>query len=195
MLPPLATMDGKFPFYDVLAKVPPDVADDEVKGYAAARNPDIDVQKLAHFALAVFWKASVHSWSGSRTEPQIELGKYGEELRKFLRGEAPFPKYMGLTVGVLPPPVKQISFCQPYCVSVIEFHQFLFYVPGIAYALSVGRAIGDIKENCVLSNPLHPIVASDISGDILGIFRKISASAHKSQKLIKYVEQRGKKVG
>jgi hypothetical protein len=111
VLPLLATIDRTFPLYELLKRIPPDVGDQEVEGYAASRNPEIDVPKLAHFALAVFWKASVHSSSGNHTEPQIELGRYGEELRKFLRGEGLFPKYMSLTVGVLPPPVKQISFC------------------------------------------------------------------------------------
>lgn len=188
VLPLLATIDGKFPFYDILQKVPPDVVDGETRGYAASRNPDIDVPKLAHFALAVFWKASVHSWSGTRTDPQIELGKYGEELRKFLRREGPFPKYMGLTVGVLPSPVKEISFCQPYRGSVAEVHNFMFSVPGISFALSVGRKIGDAKENCFHSNPLHPIVVADIAGDIKAVFQKVAATAHKSQKLIKYME-------
>jgi hypothetical protein len=189
VLPLLATIDGEFPFYDILEKVPPDVVDGEIKVYAASRNPEIDVQKLAHFALAIFWKASVHSWRGNRTQPQIELGKYGDELRKFLRMEGPFPKYMSLHIGVPPPPVKQISFCQPYRGSVTEFHHFIFHVPGIQFTLSVGNRIGEAKETCFYSNPLHPIVVADISGDIRAIFQKVLTTAHKSRKLMKYLEQ------
>jgi len=35
------------------------------RGYAAFRNPEIEVDKLIHFAMGVYWKASVHSWTGS----------------------------------------------------------------------------------------------------------------------------------
>lgn len=189
-LPLLATIEGKFSFYDILTRVPPDVEEPDLRGYAASRNPDIDFGKLSHFAIGVFWKASVHSWSGTRTEPQIDLGPYGEEIRKFLRGEAPFPRYVALTVGVTPPPVKDIAFCQPYLGSMKNCHFFMFYVPGIAFALSVGKGIGDAKNNCFYSNPLHPIVVGDISSGIKSVFRTISAGAHKSQKLMKYLEER-----
>lgn len=187
-LPLLATIDGKFPFFDLLQKVPPDLVDSDLMGYAVSRNPEIDIQKLTHFALGVFWKASVHPWSGKRTENHIELGRYGEEIRKFPRGEAPFPKYVALTVGVLPPPAKQIFFCQPYQGSVSEFHHFMFYVPGIAFALSVGKRIGDAKNNCFYSNPLHPIVVADISGDIRSTIQSVTAKAHKSQRVRKNLQ-------
>ena len=189
-LPLLATIDGKFPFYDILTRVPPDVDEPDVKGYAASRNPDIDVHKLTHFALGVFWKGSVHSWSGRRNEPQIELGPYGEEIRRFLRSEGGFPRYAALTVGITPPPVKDIAFCQPYLGSKSNCHFFMFYAPGIALALSVGKRIGDAKANCFYSNPLHPIVVGDIASGIKTVFRKVSAGAHKSRKLVKYLQER-----
>jgi hypothetical protein len=189
VLPLLATIDQSFPMFELLKRSPPDVGDEDAEGYAAARNPEIDIAKLTHFALGVFWKASVHSWSGSRADPQIELGPYREELRKFLRGEGPFPKYMSLTVGVLPPPVTQISFCQPYLGSAKDYHLFIFYVPGIAFALAVGKGIGDVKENCFYSNPLHPIVVCDFSGNIKSIFQGMFAKAHKSKNLVEYLQK------
>lgn len=187
-LPLLATIGGKFPFYDILQRVKPEATDEEIAFYTACRNPGIDVQKLTHFALGVFWKASVHSWSGTEIGPRINLGHYGEEIRKFLRHEAPFPKFVALTVGVLPPPVKQISFCQPYRGCVDEFHHFVFYVPGMLFALSVGKRIGLAKENCFYSNPLHPIVVADMSGDIQAMIRALTANAHISRNLLKYWE-------
>src|ERR1700741_40592 len=32
--------------------------------YYAAKNPDIHVEKIIHFAMGIFWKAGVHSWKG-----------------------------------------------------------------------------------------------------------------------------------
>jgi hypothetical protein len=188
-LPLLATAKGAFPFFDLLQKVPPDATDGEIAVYAAFRNPEIDVRKLTHFALGVFWKASVHPWSGSRRRPQIQLGPYGEEIRKFLRSEAPFPRYVALTVGVVPPRAAQISFCQPYEGSSCEFHHFMFYVPGIAFALSVGKGIGAAKETCFYSNPLHPVTIADLSRDIKAFLLGIFAQAHKSRSLLQYLEE------
>jgi hypothetical protein len=62
--------------------------------YLATQNPEIEVEKLTHFALGLFWKASVHSWRGDTTRPRIDLGPYSEEIRKWLRGQNAFPKYV-----------------------------------------------------------------------------------------------------
>jgi hypothetical protein len=69
----------------MLVKCPPDVVEGDSALFAAAKNPDIDVAKLTHFAMGIFWKASVHSWSKEKTDPPVDLGKYGERVRRFLR--------------------------------------------------------------------------------------------------------------
>jgi hypothetical protein len=165
-IPLLADNNGNFPLYDLLQKVPPDCADDTIAGYAASRNPEIDVQKLTHFALGVFWKASVHSWRGGETDNWIELGPYSEEIRRFLRSEGPFPKYVSLAVAISPKPVKQISFCLPYLGSKDTSHFYAFHVPGIVFSLSVGKGIPQATDTCFYSNPLHPIIMAELAGDI-----------------------------
>lgn len=190
VLPLLATIEGAFPFYDILKKVPPHVNEDDVKGYSATRNPEIDVEKLAHFAMGVFWKASIHSWRGGTNEPQIELGPYREQIRTFLRGETTFPQRVALMVVVQRPPVTQISFNLPHQGPVTEYHNFTFYVPGIMFALAVGKRIASVKPFCFYSDSSHAIVLADVSDDIKGIFRAISAKAHKASKLVKYMKNR-----
>jgi len=79
LLPLLATIDAKFPLLDMIERFPPDIVDDvedDLRGYAAAQNPEIKVEKLAHFMMGVFWKAAVHSWRGDSKEPAIGLGPY-----------------------------------------------------------------------------------------------------------------------
>ena len=61
-IPKLATMRKSFPLYDILTKGPEAGHDETWTMYFAAENADIDVEKLTHFAMGVFWKASVHSW-------------------------------------------------------------------------------------------------------------------------------------
>jgi len=54
----------------------------QCKGFIYARSkPEIDVEKLTHFALGIFWKAGVHSWKKNKDEPMINLGVYGQPLR------------------------------------------------------------------------------------------------------------------
>jgi hypothetical protein len=70
----LASMERKFPFYDLLTKCPPEWEEDGMALYLVAHNSEIEVHKLAHFALGIFWKASVHSWNKNRVSAKIELG-------------------------------------------------------------------------------------------------------------------------
>ncbi|HEX8881806.1 MAG TPA: hypothetical protein VF749_17310 [Candidatus Acidoferrum sp.] len=74
LLPLLATVDGKFPLLDIIERFEPDVPDGELRIYASSRNPAIKIEKLIHFAMGVFWKASIHSWRGDSKELQIDLG-------------------------------------------------------------------------------------------------------------------------
>jgi len=191
VLPLLATAQGTFPLFDLLQTVAPDVTDGDVRGYAASRVPKIDCRKLTHFAAGIFWKASVHSWRGCETTPLIELGKYGELLRMFLRSEAQFPEKMALLVGVIPPPVRTINFCYPYRGSASGHHNYLFHVPGIEFALLVGNTLpAEQKSNCFASHPLHPvIVSSGISGAIKGVVQGAARKAHRAKNVIRYLRK------
>jgi hypothetical protein len=98
----LATWERTFLLYDLLAKLPPDFDEEGMVLYWAAKNPEIKVEKLTHFALGMFWKASAHSWSGTATDPRIELGPYSEAIRKWLHGDSGLPKYMYLSRVITP---------------------------------------------------------------------------------------------
>jgi hypothetical protein len=128
LLPLLARYKAEFPFHDLLARVPPDAREGNMAGYAAARNSEIQCDKITHFAMGVFWKAAVHSWSGTRKETMIALGKYVEQVRLFLLSESGFPRRMALVVGVLPPPVKMVAATNPYRGSNRNWHNYIMYV-------------------------------------------------------------------
>src|SRR5450756_406723 len=66
LLPKLAQQDGPFPFLDILEKGSPIASKEGGLAYIASNNPEVDIEKLTHFALGIFWKASVHSWSGTK---------------------------------------------------------------------------------------------------------------------------------
>lgn len=192
LLPLLATIEGKFPFYDLLTKIPPDAVDNGVAGYAAARNPEIDVARVTHFAIGVFWKAAIHSWRGNRSDPMINLGKYAERLRTFLRGETDFPEQVALTIGVLTPSKAQrmILMTASYRGSNRSWHNFLFYVPGIEFAISVGKAVGaERRAECFASNTLHPVWVLDFSNDVRKVQRAMFGKARVAKNLNKYIRR------
>lgn len=77
--PKLATIKASFPLYDLLMKVAPAFQDEKGGVYWAAQNPDIDVEKLTHFAMGIFWKGAVHAWRIGREKIRIDLGPYAKE--------------------------------------------------------------------------------------------------------------------
>ncbi len=189
VLPLLAKIDGTFPLSDIIHEQAPDIDEPDVRVYLASKNPKIDINKLAHFGLGIFWKASVHSWRGDRTEPLINLGRYGEPLRLYIKGQGPFPKEMSLTVGVLPQPVKLISANLPYRGSAEGHHNYLCYVSGLYYGLQVGRGIStEIKRGCFVANPGHPILEAEFEQAIKTVTREVTAKAHIHKKVREYVE-------
>ena len=88
ILSEFCAVERSFPFYDLLYQQTPIDADADGDNFAAGTNPAIDVQKISHFALGIFWKASLHPWEFG----EISLGPYGETIRTWLRGESAFPQ-------------------------------------------------------------------------------------------------------
>jgi len=58
--------------------------------YPAKAFVDIDIDRLAYFASSVFWRAGVCDW-GEKRLTQLDLGPYGEQLRRFLTGATIWP--------------------------------------------------------------------------------------------------------
>jgi hypothetical protein len=168
--PRLATRDRTFPLHDILTTVAPDVIGLGVRAYAGAKNARLRVKDLTHFALGIFWKASVHSWKSGPSSiiPRIELGPYGESVRSFLFCSGPFPEHVRLGVNVMPAPVATMLSYQP-CKGIKSngIHHFSFYLPGVLFALSAGKGVTEETENtCFYGNPLHPLLIKDISEEV-----------------------------
>ncbi len=192
VLPKLATWDKGFPLYEMLQQIQPDVVDNDVRGYAAVRHPDINVHAITHFAMGIFWKASVYSWLGGVKEPRIELGPYAEAVRRFLRNETGFPQHMILNVGIVPPEVRFIQFLDPYRGSGKGQHNFLFNVPGVHFSLRVGKTFTDEdRGTCFYADKFHPIVVTRrMADDMKRMYREQSKKAHKSRKLVELLKKR-----
>jgi hypothetical protein len=187
LTPKLATIDRNFPFYDLLTKHVPDISEQGMAVYCAAKNPDIHVDKLTHFAMGIFWKASVHSWKGIGREPRIELGPYSEAIRQWLLGEKAFPEYVVLTMTVSSPHRAQITFNDPYEVREQDGRMYLTHVPGILFMLAIGKQIAQERNGlCLYRSPGHPIVMSeDLTNKLERMFAEMYLKSRKTDAFLK----------
>ncbi len=190
--PKLATIQKSFPLYDIVMKGPAAHADEKGGLYFAALNPEIDVEKLTHFAMGIFWKASVHSWKGNEKSPLIQLGPYGETIRTWLRDESAFPKYVCLTVLVARPENALIVLTGPTERLPGRWHSFSLSVPGIMFTLEVGKQIDlEMRMTCFHENPMHPIFISD---DVMGVaWNKLGEHFRESRKTKGYLAAKAKR--
>jgi len=167
VLPQLSTLQG-FPLYNKLTTVKPEMVEQDVAAYASIKVPDIRTDFLIHFAMGIFWRAGVHNWQTGHGTLRLELGPYQDEMRSFLLG-GPFPKHAFLMINVVPPSLPTISAYLPYSsrTAGITFHSF--YVPGIEFMLTLGKATPDyLRASCVVSNPTRPILVGAFTAQFIG---------------------------
>ncbi len=119
------------------------------------------MQRRAHFALGLFWKASVHSWKGDTTDPRIDLGPYSEEIRKWLRGQNAFPKNVYLIVVMEKPQKAQITMNDPYEGVRQGWRTHFFHVPGVLFMMALGKTVDDSVRALSITNAGNPINLSD----------------------------------
>lgn len=163
VIPFIAKDTFSSPIYELVTKLPLLRSENGVPAYSATENTGFSVDELAHFAMGIFWKASVHSWHNRDGEPLIKLGPYEKPLREYVRAqeEKPFPSNFSLMVIILPPPKIPLLIGVPIQGPSEDWHRnFRFYIPGVQFVLSVGKTVD--REFCFVSNPLHPIWVHDI---------------------------------
>lgn len=124
--------------------------------YAGASIPDLDMQSLTYFGVSVFWRASLRVWIvGGKLVAMVDLGPYGEQLRRYLLGGSDFPRDMVLWTAVSrrpdPPPVMSFPVGERKSEG---FHQHTFEIPGQSFMLMVGRHIpASTRALCAIRSP------------------------------------------
>lgn len=159
----LATYRGAFPLYDLLASVPPALSEHDYAVYFTANHPKVHPAKIIHFAIGMFWKASVHPWRKGSDHPRIDLGEeYREAMRLFLLGKGPFPNNIALFPVVAPRGSAFMGFNDPYeGVREREYQAFFFHLPGVTFTMFAGTQL-DYADRalCIHANPDQPILVS-----------------------------------
>jgi hypothetical protein len=189
----LATWERTFPLHDLLTKQLPDFDEEGMAVYFATKNPEIKVDKLTHLALGIFWKASVHSWSGTRKDPRIELGPYSDGIRTWLRGESEFPRHIYLVAVLSRPQRAQITMVDPYEAIRQEWRSFFFHIPGLLFVLNVGKTVDETMQYlCIQNNPAHPVNISDkLTDQFEQLFVENFRQARKTKPFLRLMDKIG----
>lgn len=187
----LATWERTFPLYDLLTRnVAPEFDEGGMIVYSAAKNAQIKIDKLTHFALGLFWKASVHSWRGNTTDPRIELGPYSDKIRLWLRGQGEFPKYLYLIVVVEKPVKAQIVMIDPYEGVREGARTHFFHVPGVLFMMTLGKMADESVRALAINSAGNPI---NISEGLTSSFEELMAkSVWRSRKTEAYLRAKKK---
>ncbi len=99
----------------------------------------IDTDKLAYFALSMFWRASVHSWKTLKGQTtSSSLRAYEEPIRKFLNGETGWPPGVVIKISVCTDPLSQGSVFPPVEWSNDVYTGYEMTVLGIRFTMVVG---------------------------------------------------------
>jgi hypothetical protein len=162
----LALASGRLPLLDILDKITTPVQTNEWKSYSAADTPQIERDKLAYFALSVFWRASVHTWHNEDgSTVRIELGtRYNEEIRKYLLGQTLVPAHAHLKVNVCTDQVHQNMFFPPAANVKNKLRLFGFVACGIDFRFGIGKSVpGFLQRLSILKKPEQWITVYDCS--------------------------------
>ena len=152
--------DGRFPLAELLRRSQPSVGtpEEHTRLYEAALIPGINSAAITHFAIGIFWKASVYGWNTDGSIP-VNLAGYGDQFRHFLLGEADFPKEAVLAVLVREGgPMDRLTHT-PAGSSGPDISTYQFPVPGFSFVLTLGKNISErISQYCFVRGNGKPIV-------------------------------------
>ena len=152
VVPKLATYAGSFPLYDLMTSQPAVAEDSDVAIYFTSENPLVKAEELTHFAMGIFWKASVHSWQRDKLlEPMIKLDPISDKIRRWLLGETALTDNVCLIVRIYRPERAQIALTLPAESSRKGWRTFFMYLLGVSFNLDVGSRIDPQLRRLFLS--------------------------------------------
>ncbi|HXK19049.1 MAG TPA: hypothetical protein VNG33_14655 [Polyangiaceae bacterium] len=102
----------------------------------------LDIDKLAHFAAGVVWRASVSTTL--KHYDDIDLGKYNVQFAQYLSGKAGFPANARLMIELLDPkigPRIHGVVIKPEVQKFGGYRVFHFCVFGIMFRIQLGNAL------------------------------------------------------
>ncbi len=135
--------DGTFPLRDSILATEPLVSTGREQVHHISKNPAFNTEALRHFAIGVFWKASVRAWHApTGVMLQNPLGPiYEESFRQYLIGRACFPVNARLMIFLCGEPAPPVNMIFPDTRRCHGYHAHRFFIPGLCFHLLVGKVL------------------------------------------------------
>jgi len=145
----------------------------------------ISTERLAHFALGIFWRASVNKWRTLGLQiTSIDLGAFAEPIRLYLRGEGPFPAECALLLTVCTDHGSQGLLFAPNPTKGGVYPAFSMLVRGIKFTLVVGESLpAELREGCCVSSARKVIFMRDCAADTQHAFGHLCRTARVGTRL------------
>jgi hypothetical protein len=184
--------ETEFPLRSLLlGAAPSPLSSEGFTMYGAASIPGVEPNKIAYFGSSIFWRGTARDWLFMRRKPKrLELGPYGEQLRRYLLGHAPFPDDAVLVVVVSSgmEPMRNRVIVFPFLKSrQAAFRQYRFTVPGLTYQLFVAKALPkDLRRLCtVRSSSRYVLMVPDADATNMEDMAAVVAKTRKVGSLAK----------
>jgi hypothetical protein len=143
----------------------------------------IDKEKLAYFALSVFWRASVHIWHHDKSTPLIQLGKYEEQIRTYLLRTSPFPASVALLLFVCTDPYSQNTFYEP-SLGMSNPMGWSFQARGLNFYLNEADGAPlplDATKACLIKGTKDMVVSLSCAEKVLGAAARLINIANQNR--------------
>lgn len=139
----------------------------------------VPMERLAHFALGIFWRASVNRWRTLGLQStSLDLGALGEPIRLCLRGEGPFPTGCVLLMTVCTDHGSQGLVFAPSPARGGMFPCFSMLVRGIKFSLVLGDALPmELREACCVGSARKAIFMRDRAANVQHAFGHVYQTA------------------
>jgi hypothetical protein len=124
---------------------------------------------LVYFCLSVIWRASLCDWEcRGQMFPQIELGPYQEQIRKYLKGEAGMPERVSViaVLSVLAQPM--LGMCLPLTYRGDSGRRYRFHIPGVMFESGVGGLRREANPDVVFIGEFGDRAAQDSVMHLMG---------------------------
>lgn len=183
----LAQGQNNFPLLELLKAVKPLGRGQSGSLVFSGSQVGIDTDKLAYYALSMFWRASIHSWktlNGQFTSGSLRA--YEEQIRKFLNGESGFPAGVVIKVSVCTDPLSQGSVFPPVEWSNDVYTGYEMTVLGIRFTMVVGVQPGAKEwDLCCVNSKDRLIFLEDCEETSRDHYLDLRKNARIAQNLVK----------
>ncbi len=143
----------------------------------------VETDKLAHFALGLFWKASVHVWRAyDGSTIHHSLGKHEEPVQQYLRRATGFPDELALIITVCTDSYSQNNFYTPCEVTGSLIKSYGVLARGIHFRLFVSADLPEaIQESCCVTSVGKPLFTGDCTRISGHAFQFLNATSRPSR--------------